>query len=75
MTSDFLKQYANENRLPIMDTIQFDRWTEELGKEKFRELLAEYIEKYRPVFPLKNISYEDMRKNIIDLSKLSLIHI
>ena len=26
-----------------MDTIQFDRWTEELGKEKFRELLAEYI--------------------------------
>ena len=69
MTSDFLKQYANENRLPIMDTIQFDRWTEELGKEKFRELLAEYIEKYRPVFPLKNISYEDMRKNIIDLSK------
>ena len=68
MTLD-LKQYANENRLPVMDTIQFDRWTEELGKEKFRELLAEYIEQNRPVFPLKKISYEDMRKNIIDLSK------
>ena len=39
MTLD-LKQYANENRLPVMDTIQFDRWTEELGKEKFRELLS-----------------------------------
>ena len=64
-----LKDYANENGLPIMDTIQFDRWTEELGKEKFRELLAEYIADNRPVFPLKKISYEDMRKNIIDLSK------
>ena len=38
-----LKDYADENGLPIMDTIQFDRWTEELGKEKFRELLSEYI--------------------------------
>ena len=62
-----LKQYANENRLPIMDTIQFDRWTEELGKEKFRELLAEYIAEHRPVFPLKQISYDDMRNNMLEL--------
>jgi hypothetical protein len=52
-----------------MDTIQFDRWTKELGKEKFREVLSEYIAEHRPCFPLKKISYEDMRKNIIDLSK------
>ena len=26
-----------------MDTIQFDRWTEELGKEQFRVLLSQYI--------------------------------
>ena len=45
-----LKDYADENGLPIMDTIQFDRWTEELGKEKFRELLAEYIATERPKF-------------------------
>ena len=64
-----LKDYANENRLPIMDTIQFDRWTEELGKEKFRELLSEYIAEHRPVFPLRKISYDDMRNNIIALSK------
>ena len=64
-----LKQYANENRLPIMDTIQFDRWTEELGKEKFRELLSEYIAENRPEFPLRKISYDDMRNNIIALSK------
>ena len=64
-----LKDYANENGLPIMDRIQFDRWTEELGKEQFRVLLSQYIAEHRPKFPLKNISHEDMRKNIIDLSK------
>jgi hypothetical protein len=64
-----LKQYADENGLPIMDTIQFDRWTEELGKERFRELLSEYIATERPKFPLKQISYEDMRQSIIGLSK------
>ena len=41
-----LKQFADENRLPIMDSIQFKRWTDEIGKEKFRELLSEYIAEY-----------------------------
>ena len=65
----FKQRLRRRKRFAIMDTIQFDRWTEELGKEKFRELLAEYIATERPKFPLKQISYEDMRKNIIDLSK------
>ena len=43
-----LKQFADENRLPIMDSIQFKNWTDELGKEKFRELLSEYIAEYSP---------------------------
>ena len=64
-----LKAYANSDGLPIMDTIQFDRWTEELGKEKFRELLSEYIAEERPKFPLKQISHEAMRHSIIGLSK------
>jgi len=64
-----LKEFANEDGLPIMDTIQFDRWTEKLGKERFREVLAEYIATYRPKFPLNHISYEDMKDNIIKLSK------
>ena len=64
-----LKQFADENRLPIMDSIQFKRWTDEIGKEKFRELLSEYIAEYRPEFPLNHISYEDMKNNIIQLSK------
>ena len=39
------------------------------SKEQFRVLLSQYIANNRPVFPLKQISYEDMRKNIIVLSK------
>ena len=49
-----LKKFANEDGLPIMDTIQFDRWTEKLGKERFREVLAEYIAMFRPKFPLRS---------------------
>ena len=28
-----LKQFADEGKLPIMDSIQFKRWTDEIGKE------------------------------------------
>ena len=66
-----LKQFADENRLPIMDSIQFKNWTDEIGKEKFRELLSEYIAEYRPEFPLMHISYDEMKKNIIQLSKFN----
>ena len=64
-----LKKFANEDGLPIMDSIQFKSWTEKLGKERFREVLAEYITMFRPKFPLNHISYEDMKDNIIKLSK------
>ena len=63
-----LKDFANEDGLPIMDSIQFKRWTEKLGKERFREVLSEYIATYRPKFPLNNISYQEMKDNIIQLS-------
>ena len=66
-----LKQFADEGKLPIMDSIQFKRWTDEIGKEKFRELLSEYIAEYRPEFPLNHISYDDMKNNIIQLSKFN----
>ena len=38
-----LSKYADENKLPIMDQQTFETVTNDLGKEKFRELLAEYI--------------------------------
>ena len=63
-----LKQFADDRRIPIMDSIQFKNWTDEIGKEKFRELLSEYIAEHKPEFPLNVISYEEMKDNIIKLS-------
>ena len=48
---DYLKKYADENRLPIMDQNTFERITNDIGREQFRLDLSDYIEKYRPIFP------------------------
>ena len=64
-----LSKYANENGLPIIDQIAFERMTNEIGKEQFRLDLAEYIEKNRPKFPLKKITLDDVRKDFFDLKK------
>ena len=66
---EYLKQYANENKLPIIDQIAFERITNDIGRDKFRLDLADYIEKYRPVFPLKKITLDDVRNSFHDLQK------
>ena len=66
---NYLKKYANENKLPIMDQLTFERITNSIGKEKFREDLAEYISVVRPVYPLKQISYDIMRQSFKSLQK------
>ena len=51
MTStDYIRKYADQNGLPIMDQLTFERITNNIGKDQFRLDLADYIEKYRPVF-------------------------
>ena len=64
-----LSKYADENKLPIMDQQTFETVTNDLGKEKFRELLAEYIAEVRPKFPLKQISADVMRQCFKSLQK------
>ena len=64
-----LSNYANENGLPIMDQLSFERMTNDIGKEQFRLDLAEYIEKNRPKFPLKKITLDDVRNSFYDLQK------
>ena len=66
---DYLKKYADENRLPIMDQNTFERITNDIGREQFRLDLSDYIEKYRPVFPLKRISLDDVRTKFFELKK------
>ena len=43
--SEWLKQYANKDGLPIMNQSEFEHHTDRIGKEQFRLDLAEYIEK------------------------------
>ena len=64
-----LSKYADENKLPVMDQQTFETVTNDLGKEKFRELLAEYIAEVRPKFPLKQISADVMRQAFKSLQK------
>ena len=64
-----LSKYADENKLPIMDRQTFESITNDIGKEKFREELAQYIADVRPKFPLKQISKEVMRQAFKGLQK------
>ena len=66
---NYLNKFADENKLPVMDQQQFETVTNDIGKEKFREDLAEYIATHRPKFPLKEISYEVMRQAFKSLQK------
>ena len=65
----YLSKYADENKLPVMDQQQFETVTDDIGKVQFRLDLADYIEKHRPKFPLKEISYEVMRQCFKSLQK------
>ena len=60
--SEWLKQYANKDGLPIMNQSEFEHHTDRIGKEQFRLDLADYIAENRPKFPLKDIQEKDVRK-------------
>ena len=63
------KDAAREDKLPILDNKTFERYNKQYGKEKMRTNLADYIATERPVFPLKEITKDDMRKCFFDLQK------
>jgi hypothetical protein len=56
------KAAAREDKLPILDNKTFERYNKKYGKEKMRTNLADYIATERPVFPLKYISQQEMRR-------------
>ena len=62
---------ATDGKLPVLDNKSFELLNAEYGKEIFRETLAEYIATERPVFPLKEISYDDMRDSFGKLKKFN----
>ena len=60
---------ARHDKLPILDNKTFESMNAEYGKEEMRRNLADYIATERPVFPLNEISYNDMRENFYNLQK------
>ena len=52
-----------------MDQQSFEKITNDIGRDQFRLDLSEYIEKYRPKFPLKKITLDDVRTSFYDLQK------
>jgi len=65
---DILKASANEDGLPIMNSSQFISVTEKYGKVDFRIALADYIEKEKPPYPLKEFKDEKVIKTFHKLS-------
>ena len=66
---DRLLATARDDKLVILDNKSFESLNETYGKETFRATLSEYIATERPVFPLKEITKDDMRKSFYDLQK------
>ena len=60
---------ARHDKLPILDNKTFESMNAEYGKEEMRKNLADYIATERPVFPLIEISEDDMRNTFERLRK------
>ena len=66
---DRLIAAAREDKLVVLDSRLFEHINEIYGRDTFRETLSEYIANERPVFPLKEISKDDMRNTFYELQK------
>ena len=60
---------AGDDKLPLLDNKSFELLNETYGKEQMRWTLAEYIARERPVFPLTEISFNEMRESFYNLQK------
>jgi len=60
---------AGNDKLPLLDNKSFELLNATYGKEQMRWTLAEYIARERPVFPLTEISYNEMRESFYNLQK------
>jgi len=66
---------ARHDKLPILDNKTFESMNAEYGKEEMRKNLADYIATERPVFPLKEISEDNMRECFHNLQKFDTNYI
>ena len=66
---DRLIDAARDDKLVVLDTKLFEHINEVYGRDTFRDTLSEYIANERPVFPLKEITKDDMRNCFYELQK------
>jgi len=62
---------ATDGKLPVLTSSIFEKMNAEYGKDKMRTHLADYIASERPVFPLKEITEQDMRTAFANLKKFN----
>jgi hypothetical protein len=66
---DRLIAAARDDKLVVLDNKLFEHINEIYGRDTFRDTLSEYIANERPVFPLKEITKDDMRNCFYELQK------
>jgi len=63
----YLTKYANEEKIPILYHEDFAKLTNEIGVDKFRKDLSQYIYEVRPPYPTQDITMEDVVKTFFSL--------
>ena len=66
---EILKSSVDNTGLPVMSSSQFIDVTQKFGKEEFRKVLAEFITKEKPPYPLKEFTDEKVIDNFRKLQK------
>ena len=71
---DLLKKNVDHTGLPVIGTPLFLHTTEKYGKEEFRKILAEFITKEKPPYPLKKFNKEKVVKTFYKLNNTDFVH-
>ena len=64
---EILKSSVDNTGLPVMSSSQFIDVTQKFGKEEFRKVLADFITKEKPPYPLKEFTAADNFKSYDEL--------
>ena len=66
---NILIKSADSTGLPIINSSQFVSLTEKYGKEEFRIILAEYVAKEKPEYPLRKFNEQKVVKSFHKLKQ------
>ena len=58
----YLSQYVNYDKIPIIGNKDFERITNEIGVQQFRKDLSQFIFEVRPPYPTQKITKQSVAK-------------